>query len=391
MKVAIIGQGTSGLFLALLLVSKKDKYEITIFDQNINPGRKLYVTGNGRCNLANKTLTKHSYNDMIASRLVKQYSYIEFSKFLRSIGIGTRFLDDLVYPYSLSAKAFTDYMIKILKDKKVKFVNKEKVLDYIVKDDGVSLLTKEKTLSFDKVVVATGGLSHKVFGSDGNFFSVLKKHKYKISDLKPGLAPIRVIENVKQLENERFKATTELILDNESVYKESGEVLFKKDGLSGICIFNISSVIARDPGFKKATIKLDLFPEIPEITLFKQFERDNKVCKWNFLEGYFNQKSAEYIRKQSGCKNLMYFDNQDLKRIVKFVKNMSFTYKSNYGFDDSQVTVGGVDIKFVNENFASTIEKNCYLLGEVLNFDGLCGGYNLMLCFAEARKISEVI
>jgi len=391
MKIGIIGQGAGALFLSLLLKSKNESLDITIIDQNINPFRKLYATGNGRCNLANKVISRNSYNSEPAFKLTREYNYIDMIKFLKSLGIYTRLLDDLVYPYSLSAKAFTDYCVSLLKQYKVKFINKEKVLDYLNKDKSISVNTKGKEYIFDKVIFATGAKSHKVFGSDGSFLDVLKKHNYKIKSLKPGLVPLKVKENVKQVENERLKVGLTLIIDSDVAYKEQGEVLFKKDGLSGICVFNASSIIARDPGFKEATIKLDLFPEIPNETLLKQFTKDNKVSRDNFLNGYFTQNMAEYIRKLSGCKNLKAFDSYDLKRIVKCVKEMSFIYASPYSFDDSQVSVGGIELNSIDDNFMSKKEKNVFFIGEVLNLDGLCGGYNLMLCYAEARKISEYL
>lgn len=393
MKLAIVGQGAAGLFLALNIASKdsKHKIDITLIDKNINPGRKLYVTGNGRCNLANKVVDRYSYNDQLATRLTSETDYIKMVAFLRNLGMGTRVIDNLVYPYSLNAPAFVDNLINLLKSYKVKFINKTEVLEYSLLNDAISIKTNSKSLLFDKVVFTTGGKSHKVFGSDGSFFEVLKKHKYKIEPLKVGLAPIKVLENVKPIENERLKCISTLLIDGHQSYKENGEVLFKKDGLSGICIFNISSMIARDPGFKEAKIYLDLFPDLPNSTLLSQFEKDNQVSKYNFLEGYFTKNMAEYIRKFSKCKNLMQFDETELKKIVNFVKNMEFTYQSTYSFDDSQVTIGGINLKEINENFESTREKNIYFIGEILDLDGLCGGYNLMLCFAEAKKLSDYL
>lgn len=391
MKICIIGQGAGALFLSLLLKSKNESIDITIIDQNINPFRKLYATGNGRCNLANKTIVRGSYNSEPAYKLTREYDYINMIKFLKSQGIATRFLDNLIYPYSLSAKAFTDYCVSLLKQYKVKFINKEKVIDYLSNDKSILVKSKGKEYIFDKVVIATGAKSHKVFGSDGCFFDVLKKHNYKIKQVKPGLVPLKIKENVKQIENERLKVGLSLVIDGDVAYKELGEVLFKKDGISGICVFNASSIIARDPGFKNATLKLDLFPDIPNATLLKQFIGDNKISKDNFLNGYFTQNMAEYIRKSSGCKNLKAFDSFDLKRIVKCVKEMSFTYATPYSFDDSQVSVGGVELNSIDDNFMSKNEKNVFFIGEVLNLDGLCGGYNLMLCYAEAHKISDYL
>jgi len=391
MKIAIIGQGALGLFLSILVMKKHPKYDVTIFDKNPNPGKKLYATGNGRCNLGNKVLDKNSYNDSLAKKLIEEYGVIDEANFLKSLGIGTRFLDNLLYPYSLNSKTFVDYLVKLAKNYKVHLCNSEEVLSYSSDSKGVSITTNKKSYIFDKAIFAPGAKSHKVFGSDGKIFELLKAHKYKITALKPGLAPIKTVENVRIIENERLKCRVNLLIDNLEVYKESGEVLFKRDGLSGICIFNVSSILARDPGYKTAVIKLDLFPDDVEDMLVKQFEKDNKVSKWNFLEGYFSPKLAEYIRKISGCKNLMIFDSTDLKKIVRTVKSMTFTYASSYSFDDSQVTVGGLEVSQLKDSFESKTEKNVYFAGEVLNLDGLCGGYNLMLCYCEAKKISENI
>src|SRR5574344_456478 len=161
MKLAIVGQGAAGLFLALNIASKdsKHKIDITLIDKNINPGRKLYVTGNGRCNLANKVVDRYSYNDQFATRLTSETDYIKMVAFLRNLGMGTRVIDNLVYPYSLNAPAFVDNLINLLKSYKVKFINKTEVLEYSLLNDAISIKTNSKSLLFDKVVFTTGGKS----------------------------------------------------------------------------------------------------------------------------------------------------------------------------------------------------------------------------------------
>lgn len=390
MKIGIIGQGAAGLVLAIMLKRKNNKDDIFVFDKNQIIGRKLFVTGNGRCNLANLKIDRYSYNNQFAFDLVKDFDAIKQIGFFKELGLGTRNIGQLVYPFSLSAKAFTSYLVKVAKDLKIKFVNDIDILDYFV-EDKIKIISENKVFIVDRLVISTGGKAHPILGSDGLFFEVLKKHKYKLTPLKAGLAPIKIRENVKSIENERLKANVSLFIDKQFIYKEEGEVLFKKDGLSGISIFNCASMIARDPGFKKASIVLDLFSDIKEEMLFKKFQQDNKVCRWNFLEGYFSKNIAEYIRKSAKCKNLMTFDSQELKKIVKCVKNMEFEYGSTYSLSDAQVSVGGIDLKMIDNNLQSTIEKNVYFAGEVLAMDGLCGGYNLMLCFSEAKRICDKI
>ncbi|MFA6755733.1 MAG: aminoacetone oxidase family FAD-binding enzyme [Bacilli bacterium] len=392
MKIGIIGQGACGLYLGIMLKQKDINNDIYIIDKNQKPGRKLYVTGNGRANIGNNKIEKFSYNNSLANNLVKTYDNISLKKFLNSIGIGVRYLNNLMYPFSLSAKAYVDYLIKLNKEYKVHFINLDMMKEYtLTKDNMIEVTLLSKKMKFDKLIICSGGKSHSILGSDGKVFDILKKHKYKITKLNPGLVPIKVKEKVNAIENERLKAKITLYIDKHNAYEEEGEVLIKKDGLSGICIFNASSIIARDPGFKEAKIYLDLFADLPLETLTSKFIEANKVSKCNFLEGYFNKNMAEYIRKNSGVKNLMVFDNQEIKKIAKFVKNIEFTYASSYTFNDSQVTVGGIDINEVNDNLESKKEKNVYFAGEILDLDGLCGGYNLMLCYATSKKIADSI
>lgn len=391
MKIGILGQGVSGLFLAALILDKYPNYEVTMIDHNAKPGRKVYVTGNGRCNLANSIIDKYSYNDKFAYNLLKENGYKEEIEFFESIGIKTRFLDNLVYPYSLSAKQFCDYLINHLREKKVKFINEEKIISYELKENKVVLHSKEKLFSYDKLFICCGGKSFKSLGSDGSMFEILRKHGYKIIPTEQGLTSIKTEENTKLVENERLKVKLNLVIDKEEKYEEVGEILFKNDGLSGICVFNASSIISRANSFKKANIYLDLFNDFSEKQLLKMFKNGNKNSKNNFLNGYFNFNVAEYIRVRSGCKNRSNFTDDELESIVKTVKSMKFTWVANYPFDRSEVTVGGLDLKEINDNFESKRERNVYFIGEILNLDGLCGGYNIMLCFSEAKKLVSLL
>src|SRR5574344_617064 len=122
MKICIIGQGACGLYLGIMLKQKDINNDIYIIDKNQKPGRKLYVTGNGRANIGNNKIEKFSYNNSLANNLVKTYDNISLKKFLNSIGIGVRYLNNLMYPFSLSAKAYVDYLIKLNKEYKVHFI-----------------------------------------------------------------------------------------------------------------------------------------------------------------------------------------------------------------------------------------------------------------------------
>ena len=397
MKLGIIGQGAASLFLSLAIMKENSNADITIIDKNEKLFKKLYATGNGRCNLGNFTVGHHTYNDTFAYELVKKYDANSLISFLKDIGVLTRTLDEnLIYPYSLSAKSFIDYSIFYLKKRNVKFINNTDVVEYrSTKNNGIVVISKDnKEFVFDKLIIDTGGKSSLNLGTDGSFFEVLKKHDYKISDLYPGLVPIKVKEDIKEIENERIKVSATLISNNNELYKEDGEVIFKKDALSGIVMMDFSSIIARNfASLNEPTlIKLDLFKDYSRDELYKIFKQDNNG-NIPFLYGYFSKKIADYIYKESNIfnKNRILGDFE-LKLIISNVKGLTFSFKELYPFNASQVTVGGVELNGINmKNFCSLKEKNIYLIGEVLNLDGLCGGHNISLCYAEAMEVFKDI
>ena len=389
MKFGIIGSGCSGLFLSILLKKKFLDSEVFVIDKNKIVGRKLYVTGNGRCNLGNLNLDTFSYNEPFANNLVKKYGIKDEINFLNSIGIKTRNLDNLVYPYSLSAKSFTDFLINYALKIGVNFINEEILLDYKL---GSNILVKTNKNEYfcDKLFIACGGKSNPNLGSDGSIFDILIKHNYDIENCVPGLCPIKVFENTKSIENERLKCLVKLEKNSKIIHEEQGEVLFKKDGLSGICIMNLASIISRDK-IKNCSIILDPFYDLEESFLnadLKDLFLKNGI---HFLDGYFTKNISNFIIKNSINKNQNTIELNDINLISKYCKNISFKYKENYSFNDSHVTVGGVLLNNIKDTFESKIEKNVYILGETLNLDGLCGGYNIMLCYSEAKQITDLI
>lgn len=387
MKIGIIGQGYSGVMLAILLKRHDLNIDVTIFDHNEKTNKKLLATGNGRCNLGNLEYNDNTFNSEFTKNLYLNFDINKQRELFNELGLETRAINNLVYPYSLSSNQVVAYLNRLLKEYKVKLVNGVNLNSYEVSDDFVTItMSNRKIYKFDKVIFATGGKSKEVLGSDGSIFKILKTHNYTIKDLKVGLAPIKVSENVKGIENERLKCIASLYLDKDLVYQEDGEVLIKKDGLSGISIFNISSIIARNKTAKKTRIVLDLFKDYKIEELEEKFKKYSRIAGFSFLEGIFTIKMSDYIRKNSGVKNLYDFDNREIKRIAEYTKNMEFTYISTYDFNDSQVTIGGISINNLNDDLSSKLEKNIYMIGEMIDIDGLCGGYNLMLCLASAYK-----
>lgn len=389
MKIGIIGSGCSAIYLACILKAKDFKNDVSLLDINFIPGKKFLITGNGRCNLANTLVTNDSYNNDQTKKIIGNTPAKDIISFLGEVGILTRDLGNLIYPFSLSAQDYLSQLIRFLKERNTKFINDFNVLDYQETNKGIKIIGKEKCYVFDKVIIATGGLSKINLKQRTNMFNILKTHKYSISPVKPGLNPIKSIENVKSLENLRAKGDVKLFIDNKEIYKESGEVQFKKDGLSGIAIFNCSSVIARYKDFKVAKISIDLMPDHSEEQIIDILKKFNNASKYSCLDGLFAPKFSEFIRQKANVKNLYLFTNSEISKLATTIKNLIFTFKEAYGFEDSQVTIGGVSYSNLSDTLESKIEKNIYFIGEVLDADGLCGGYNLMFAFKSAELVSK--
>ncbi len=389
MNIGILGAGYSGVMLSLFLKLKDENIEITLFDHNDKVNKKLLATGNGRCNLGNLEINKDSYNCEMAYKLLNDFDIKKQIELFNELGLMTRVINNtLVYPNSLSSNQVVAYLNKILNYYKIKVIDKVNLLDYKIENNEViTTFSNHKSYKFDKFIFATGGKSKSTLGSDGSIFELLKKHKYKINALKPGLTPIKAKENVRGIENERLKCHAKLYLDKVLAYEEDGEVLFKKDGLSGILIMNIESIIKRNKEAKKTRIVLDLFNDKTEEELFQIFKKYPRFRGFSFLEGIFTIKMSDFIRKNSNVKNLYNFTSSEINLIVKYVKNMEFTYLDSYDFNDSQVTIGGINFNDLNEDLSSKLEPNIYMIGEMLDIDGLCGGYNLMASLASSYRV----
>ena len=391
MKVGILGQGFSGIFLALFLKENNPKIDVTIIDKEETPGKKVLATGNGRCNITNTSLVKEAYNCEDALNVVNDFNSEDIIKFLNSLGIFTRTYNNLVYPYSNSAKTFLDFLIARCKERKVKFVNRERLVDYTLENGKIRVKTQNKIFIFDKFVFACGNAAAPQLGGSDQIFTLLEKKGYKVSALRVGLAPIQTEEKPTTIQNERVKATVSLYIDKALVYQENGEVLFKKDGLSGIAIFNCASMIARSKRFKKCTISLDLMPEYDCDKLVELLTKLNGMSKSSVLSGIFTKHVAEYIRKASGIKNLFDYTPTEIKKLAVTIKNLVFTYKATYDYKDAQVSVGGVEFSNVDFDLESKKESGIYFAGEILNADGLCGGYNITFAIASAHKVADAL
>jgi hypothetical protein len=354
--VIIVGGGISGVFAAIRIKEKHPTYKVSIFEKNNKLLRKIYATGNGRCNFANQGSLKSKYNhENFVLPIVESFSSLEITQYFEKIGIRYKSVNDLLYPLSDTAETVALMLNKKVDELKIEVHLEESMVDYSSK----SLITDKGTYYFDYLIIASGGNASPQFGSDGSIYKILKKHGYSLVDPKPSLCPIKVKENVNLVEGLRAKVHLTLLIDGKSKHEEDGELLFKKDGLSGIAIFNLSHFINMENSQKKINICVDFAPDYGDI-------------KPNQYLQFLHPRLAAYLTKNS-------LD----------IHKTTFTFKSLYDFNNAQVSSGGLPVHEVNEFLRSKKENNIFFVGEVLDVDAICGGFNIMWALASAEKVSN--
>lgn len=379
MNVAVIGAGASGIYYSLLEKERHPEDSITIFEKELKPGRKILATGNGHCNLLNSSIKPEDFNDPeFVKYALDKYPYSYLESVFYKWGIPLLKKDELVYPLSYSAKNFLNQLLRLLGDRGVKLCLGTTISSYKKRKDGYYLNDKGP---FDKVIFSTGGASSPKLGSDGEIFDEIADHGYDIEPLIPGLCPFILKEKVKSISGQRHKASVTLLINNKDVYKEEGEVLFKDDGISGIVIFNIESRFVRQySNSNDAKLRVDFFPEYSEEDLLKLIKESAKVSK-EYMLGFISIETINYLLPKAGKQSPEYWAHA--------LKNIVFTIKDVYDFASSQVTVGGIHLKNLTSCLESKTEKGVYFIGESLNIDGICGGFNLSWALLSALLASE--
>ena len=362
MRIGIIGGGASGCYLAIRLKELKPSLNVTIIEKNDKLMKKIAVTGNGRCNYANLGELKGKYNnDEFANKIIDNLPPKELVANFDKYGIHPTTIDNLVYPVSLSAQTVMLMFEKRLNELGVSVYLDEEVLDYSKQDKEYKVKTSKSMHVFDILVFTSGGKAYPQLGTNGDVLETMRQHGYNIETLSPSLSPIKTKENTKKVSGQRVKCHVSLFDGNKLYYEEDGEVLFKDDGLSGIVILNMSTKINSLKDKNNSKIVLDLAPGYGNI------EADE-------YPQFVNPKVAAYL-----------IDNK------LDIHNLVYSFKAFYDYNVAEVSHGGISLKEISDSLESKKEENLYFAGEILDVDGMCGGYNLMFAFASAETVAKSI
>lgn len=378
------------------IVLARGGVEVALVEKNEKFGKKLYITGKGRCNLTNDC----ELDDMFAN-------VVHGERFLRSSLYGftpqdtMAFFEDsglkLVVERGNRVFPFSQKSSDVIKTLQIEIANL-KVETYLgteVKEirknaDGFKVVTPWESLECDKVVVATGGMSYPSTGSTGDGYAFARAFGLKIVEPRQALVPIIVKQNVSALQGISLKNVNLCAIDEngKEIASEFGEMLFTNRGLSGPIALTISSYINRKQNVR---LSLDLKPALDENTLDKRIlrdfdERKNQDIK-NVTRALLPERLNAYVLKCANIaesKKVNEITKQERAKLVETIKNLRFDVSSLAPFSEAIVTAGGVDLKCLKPTCECKDVEGLYFVGETIDVDALTGGFNLQLAFATA-------
>ncbi len=393
MRVAVIGAGASGL--AAALQAAWGGADVTLFERNETAGKKLLVTGSGRCNITNDAVTAGAYACADTSwmqTLLASFGVAELKDMLLETGIPVRAtFDGWYYPLSESAHAVVDALVAALRLAGATLVTNTLVLSIKPGEGCFNLRCRQgetdEKLTFDRVIVSAGGKAYPSLGSRGELFPVLESLGHTVLPLRPALAPVQAeLASLKPLQGMRFDVEASLFDGKNKLAASRGNIIFTEWGLNGPAVMNISHAISARPD-RPLELSLDFLAFFKEeFDSLLANKRNTGQLLGVFLEAFFPPKAAAGFIRKAGLSTgtpLDQMDEADLHRLTASLRDTRLKVTGVRGFEYCQVSAGGVPVTEVDPaSMHSRLISGLYLTGETLDVVGPCGGYNLQFAFS---------
>lgn len=391
-------------------VHASDKgHEVHLFEKNEKLGKKLYITGKGRCNITNACDVEELFQAVIGNPKFLYSSFYTYTNqnvidFFENEGLATKIeRGNRVFPVSDHSSDVIRTLSEAMRKRGVQVHLNQKVEKVLQKDgtfDGI-VLEDGKTVKGDSCIIATGGLSYPSTGSTGDGYRWAEALGHKVTEQSPGLVPLETKESwVKALQGLSLRNVNVTVLDGrKKYYEEFGELLFTHFGVSGPTVISASSIVGQMLKKKELTLTIDLKPALSEEQLDKRLLRDfeeqkNKQFK-NALGGLFPSKLIPVMVELSGIlpeKQVNAISKEERRSLVHLIKNFAMTLTGIRGYNEAIITRGGVSVREIDP---STMEskkvKNLYFAGEVLDLDAVTGGYNLQIAWSTGYMAAQEI
>ena len=412
MKTIVIGAGPAGMMAAISASNCGD--DVILLEKNEKTGKKLFITGKGRCNVTNACTRDEFFENIVSN---PKFLYSAFSQFNNTDLMnliednGTPLKTERgnrVFPVSDHSsdilKALNNALKKAGVDVRLNTSVKSIITEIIKETEESDSKKKEYTkrvvgvktdngviYEADRVIIATGGISYKSTGSTGDGLRWAGEEGHRISTLKPALVPLETYEKWPfELTGLSLKnVSLSLLIKDKVKYKEMGEMLFTHFGISGPLVLTTSSIIAKSDE-KDIKVFIDLKPALSDdefdARLIRELKEGNKKELKNILGNIYPIKLGLQICELSGVdiyKKCNEITKEERKKILDYTKRLPLTIKGTRDFDEAIITHGGVSVKDINpKTMESKLVKNLYFAGEVIDVDALTGGFNLQIAFS---------
>lgn len=398
-KIGIIGAGPAGMMAAL--IAKNESNEITLFDTNRDLGKKLLMTGGGRCNLTNTAFYDDFLNCVVRN---KKFTYSAFSQFdnfslidfFYKNGLETINEEDgRVFPKSEKSSDVISFFSKKLENNSVKLKLGTSIRKVYYDKQFYLTDNNNKSYSFDCLIIATGGRSYPNTGSDGYGYELAKKLGHNIISPRPVLVPIFIKDklNIRSLSLTDVRIKMASDIKNISI---DGDILLNSNFVTGPGAFRASSFMVDE---KINNLSIDFCKDITynelDTKIIDLIKLNPKKSIENALKSLLQDSLLKLIIEKAGIdpsKKTSEFSKEERKLLVDKIKSFDLIFEKFGSFESAIVTRGGVDVKEVNpKNMESKLVKNLFFVGEVLDVDCLTGGYNLQMCFSTAYAAANFI
>lgn len=407
-RIGIIGGGAAGIAAAIAAARNDRQARVFILEQKEKTGKKILATGNGRCNLTNRQTDAscvesyyHGEDIRFAGEVLGKFGYKDTLEFFESVGLVMKARGDYVYPRSDQALTVLKLLnfeldrlgVKVFCGIRVRSVTWDGK-EFCVTGHKSAEAERNAAQMFraDRIILACGGKAAPAFGSDGSGYELAKSFGHRITPVVPALVQLKVKDHpFAQASGVRTDARVTALIDGGPVAEDTGEVQITAYGISGIPVFQISRHIALGLYQKKRSeVLLDLLPEYTEEAVSELLGRMGKgrrdLTIGECFAGIFNQKLIPQILNLAGVRmqtRLSELGRHGITKIVRLCKGICLRIQDTNGFENAQVCAGGVRTDEVDpQTMESKRVKGLYLAGELLDVDGICGGYNLQWAWA---------
>ncbi|EGC84266.1 NAD(P)/FAD-dependent oxidoreductase [Anaerococcus hydrogenalis] len=400
MDIGIIGAGAAGVFTAINAKNKNNK--VSIIEKNKQIGKKLFITGKGRCNITNAKFFDEFLDNIVVNKKFMYSSFTNFDNYALMDYLENKGLKlvvqrgDRVFPKSEKSSDVIKFFENLIKKNHIDIKLNEKV-EKIIKDEKGKFIVKtnKDTYSFDKLVIATGGLSYPLTGSTGDGYKFAKEFSHNLIETKPALCPIKFKDkDLDSLNGISLRNVSLNVETKDRNFSEFGEMLIGKDFITGPIVLTMSSLI------NKSQIKdlyIDLKPALDfeklDNRIVRDFENDLNKDIVNVLKNLLLNAFVEVILERAKIdfhKKVNQITKEERYELIDVIKHFKLEFNGLSHVKNAVVTSGGVDCKELNpKNMESKKVSGLYFVGEVTDVDALTGGYNLQIAFSQAYACAE--